>query len=54
MTTAGLVLCGLAALVVLFPRVLAYPMSALGAWVGLALLYRAYRLWKQRSRDDAG
>jgi cardiolipin synthase len=55
MTTAGLVLCGLAALVVFFPRVLAYPLSALGAWAGLALLYRGYRLWKGRRKDgEAG
>lgn len=52
MTVAGLLLCGLAALVILFPRLLAYPLSALGAWAGLALLYRGYRLWKRRD-DDA-
>jgi cardiolipin synthase len=53
MTAAGLVLCGLAVVVIFFPRVLAYPLSALGAWAGLALLYRGYRLWRRRDNDSA-
>ncbi|MCC7496207.1 MAG: cardiolipin synthase B [Bryobacterales bacterium] len=42
--TAGLLLCALAVLFSLFPRVLIYPVVVLCVWGGLALLYRAYRL----------
>lgn len=48
MTAAGLSLCGLAVFVAFFPRVLAYPLSALGAWAGVSLLYRGYKLRKGR------
>ncbi|HEU4619602.1 MAG TPA: phospholipase D-like domain-containing protein [Gammaproteobacteria bacterium] len=51
MLTSGLVLCALALLVAFFPRVLAYPLSALGAWAGVSLLYRGYRLWRRRERS---
>jgi len=44
MTISGLTLALLAVLFAFFPRVLAYPLVALGAWAGLALLYRGYRL----------
>ena len=40
----GLVLFLLAVLFAVFPRALAYPLVAVGAWAGLALIYRAYRL----------
>lgn len=41
---AGLGLLALAALVVAFPRVFAYPGGILLAWFAVALLYRSYRL----------
>ena len=40
----GLALCVLAVLFAFFPRALAYPLVAMGAWAGLALLYRGFRL----------
>ncbi|HEX7081442.1 MAG TPA: phospholipase D-like domain-containing protein [Gammaproteobacteria bacterium] len=52
-TIAGVLLCGLALLFALFPRVLAYPLAALAAWGGLALLYRGYRLWRRGASDSA-
>jgi cardiolipin synthase len=48
--SAGAAACVLALIFVLFPRVLAYPFSALAAWAGLALIYRGYRLWRERRR----
>jgi cardiolipin synthase len=47
-TIGGLLLCLVAALVAFFPRALAYPAAAIGAWGGLALLLRGIRLWRQR------
>jgi cardiolipin synthase len=44
MSAVGLALCALSVLVVVFPRVLAYPAAALGLWGGLALLWSAIRL----------
>ena len=49
-TVAGLLLVALAAGFAVFPRVLAYPLAALGAWAGLSLLYRGYKLRRQRDR----
>jgi cardiolipin synthase A/B len=51
---SGLLLCLLSVLFTLFPKVLAYPLVALGAWGGLSLLYRGYRLAKQRKMDKKG
>jgi cardiolipin synthase len=51
-TLAGLVLCVLALLFAVFPRALAYPLIALAVWAGVALLYRGYRLWRNRPRLD--
>jgi cardiolipin synthase len=39
----GLGLCALSGLVLAFPRVLAYPVAALGIWGGLALLWKTLR-----------
>jgi cardiolipin synthase A/B len=47
-TIAALLLVALAVAFAVFPRALAYPLSALAAWGGIALLYRAYRLWRKR------
>ena len=49
-TVSGLVLCAASALFAVFPPALAYPLAALGAWAGLALLYRGYRLRRDRTR----
>ena len=48
--TVGLVLLALAVLFAFFPRVLAYPIVALLAWVALSLLYRGYKLRHGRVR----
>jgi cardiolipin synthase len=46
--TSGLVLLALAALFAVFPRVLAYPVVGLVAWIAGSLLYRGYRLHRER------
>jgi cardiolipin synthase A/B len=45
---AGAVLFGLAVLFAVFPAFLAYPLIAVVAWVAVALLYRGYRLYRER------
>jgi len=42
--TAGLLLCALSVVFAVFPQVVAYPLVLIGAWAGIALLYRGYRL----------
>ncbi len=44
---AGLSLAGLAILTVVFPRLVAYPLAGLAAWLGLALLYRGVELFRR-------
>ena len=39
----GFALCALSILVLLFPRVVAYPVAALGLWGGMALLWKTMR-----------
>ncbi len=46
----GLLLCGLAALIAVLPRFVAYPAVVVTAWFGLALLYRSYRLFRVRKK----
>lgn len=46
---ATLLLC-LAALFVFFPEAAAYPLVVIFAWIGAALLYRAYKLRRQSRR----
>lgn len=41
----------LAVLFVFFPRVLAYPAGAILVWIALALLFRSYRLARERRRS---
>jgi cardiolipin synthase len=48
---AGLLLVALSVLFALFPKALAYPLVALGAWGGLTLLFRGYQLAKQHKMD---
>jgi cardiolipin synthase A/B len=43
MSGAGFALCALSILVLCFPRVVAYPMAAIGLWAGLALLWKVFR-----------
>ncbi|MFH0343515.1 MAG: hypothetical protein ACHBNF_15640 [Chromatiales bacterium] len=50
MTAAGLLLLGLAVLFALFPRLLAYPLIAIIVWLAAALLYRGYKLKRERGR----
>jgi cardiolipin synthase len=51
MLSAGFLLCALAVLFALFPRALAYPLVAFGAWAGVALLIRSYRLRRGRKSN---
>ncbi len=52
-TWAGAALLVLAILFALFPRVLAYPLVALSAWVAIALLVQGYRLHRARMQQRA-
>ena len=47
MTGTGVLFLILAALFALFPRVLAYPLMMILAWLGFVLLYRAYQLHRE-------
>jgi cardiolipin synthase A/B len=49
--TAGVVLLALAALFAIFPRVLAYPIVVILAWVAVSLLYRGYKLHRERTPE---
>jgi cardiolipin synthase A/B len=49
-TVSGLLLCGLSVLFALFPAVLVYPVVALSAWFGIALLCNGYRLHRRRKK----
>jgi len=53
MTSVGAFFLILASLFALFPRMLAYPLLIIFAWLGGALLYRSYKLHRegQRKRD---
>ena len=53
-TISGVFLFVLAALFAFFPRVLAYPLILLGAWAGLALLYRGWKLHRERKGQASG
>ena len=48
MITAGLLLLALATLFSFFPKALAYPVVVISAWSALALLYKGYKLRRQR------
>ncbi|HVJ06876.1 MAG TPA: phospholipase D-like domain-containing protein [Acidisarcina sp.] len=50
---AGAALLCLAIFFVFFPRFLAYPVSLVCAWIALTLLYRGYRLHRERRRSLA-
>jgi cardiolipin synthase A/B len=46
---AGLLLFAVAALVYFFPRVAGYPLTAISCWLGMALVYRAWNLHRNRN-----
>jgi cardiolipin synthase len=52
LSLAGIVLVVLAVLSGLWPRVIATPLAVLSLWVGLALMWRSFRLFTRH--DDAG
>jgi len=49
MVLVGAILLGAAALSWFFPRVPAYTLVVLLGWIGLALLYRGYKLLRKRN-----
>jgi len=51
MTGGGLLFLMLAALTVLFPRVLAYALFIIFFWLGVVLLYRSYKLHREKAID---
>jgi cardiolipin synthase len=51
LSLSGVALVALAVLAALWPRVVATPLAVLALWVGLALMWRSFRLF---SHDDAG
>lgn len=51
MLTVGTLLLALAALFVFQPAVLVWPAVVVLAWVGLTLLYKAYRVHRKRDRE---
>jgi len=50
MTTGGVLLLILAALFALFPYALTYPLLIVFVWLGIALLYRSYQLFRAGKR----
>jgi cardiolipin synthase A/B len=44
----GAIAIALAVIAVLWPPALAYPIAAIAVWVGMVVLMRALRLWRQR------
>jgi cardiolipin synthase len=53
MTSAGVTLLAVAALATWWPWLVAAPLAALGGWMGVALLLRAWRLRRRVSTDAA-
>ena len=52
LSLSGLALVVLAGLSLIWPRVIAVPLAVVALWVGLALVWRSFRLLIHR--DDAG
>jgi cardiolipin synthase len=48
---AGVVLLGLAIFFAFFPRLLAYPLILMFAWLASSLLYRGYQLHRHRAEQ---
>ena len=53
MFTFGVLLFVLAIIFGFFPRLLAYPVVAVFVWIGLALLYRGFKLRREKKRKRA-
>jgi cardiolipin synthase len=51
MMSVGVLLLALAALFAKFPRALLYPVLVIFIWLGVALLYRSYRLYREGKRE---
>ncbi len=51
--TAGVFLLGIAVLFYFFPHVAAYPLGVVLAWIALALIYRGYKLQRDKANPDA-
>ena len=49
-TGAGALLLMLAALLAVYPRTLVYPLIFIFVWLGVALLYRSYKLYRETRR----
>jgi cardiolipin synthase len=47
---AGAILAGVSVLIAVFPRGFAYPVAAMAAWIGAALIWRAVLLYRSRKR----
>lgn len=45
---AGLLLLGIATLLYFFPQVAGYPLMAILGWIGIALVYHAWKLYRKR------
>jgi cardiolipin synthase len=54
MVAGGLLLLGVAIVVVFFPGILVYPVLIISLWMAAALLYRAYRLHRRKKRTPEG
>ncbi len=54
MASVGVLFLIFAALFALFPRVLAYPLLVAFAWLGGALIYRSYKLYRAGRRKKDG
>src|ERR687896_533032 len=50
MVAVGMLLLTLAILFAFFPRLLAYPLTAVFVWVAVALLYRGYKLYRRKGQ----
>jgi cardiolipin synthase len=50
-TLSGVVLLLGAVLALLWPRVVVVPFAAIGGWIAVALLVRAWRLWRSAHED---
>ncbi len=46
------ILIGVAVVGVLFPPLLAYPLALIAVWVGIVMLIRARRLWRERRKGS--
>jgi cardiolipin synthase len=53
-TGAGVLLLLMALLLAVYPRALVYPLIFIFVWLGVALLYRSYRLYREARRKKGG